>query len=84
MESFFVVPGSDSHVIPNKTGWSIYSAVTTLARQGHFGAKDAMAGFSDPPTAKRLEDELQAAGAQAEVGGLARGGRSAVLDTSNR
>ena len=36
--------------------------------QGHFGEKDAMEGFSDPPTAQKLQADLRAAGnAAAEV-----------------
>ena len=36
--------------------------ITSKAVQGHFGAEDAYAGFSDPASARALEEKLKAAG----------------------
>jgi len=38
------------------------SALAAKPVQGHFGEKDAMTGFSDPATGKKLEADLKAAG----------------------
>jgi len=44
------------------------SALVSKPVQGHFGMEDTMEGFADPPTAKKLEAELVAAGnAHAQV-----------------